>query len=108
MAIPAERTCPEESELEAARSTLDVVNRDGGPIYVKVSKTLGEGQDGYFKIEGGQSERWKRHIGRRVTIVVSYFGDDTIEASVDHDMEVSSGGNKFEMNGGDFHQIYQS
>lgn len=95
----------EHDVREIGRSTLDVRNRDDIPIYVRVSKTLGRGQDGYFKIDPGQSERWARHVGRRVSIDVSLFGDDNIDATISHLMGISSGDNKFEMNGGRFRQV---
>lgn len=95
----------EVNEREVGRSTLDVRNRDDAPVYVKVSKPLGRGQDGYFKIDPGQTERWRRHVGYRVTIKIDFFGDGDADHSHDHRMGISSADNKFEINGGQFVQV---
>jgi hypothetical protein len=90
---------------EFGRSTLDVHNRDDAPVWVKVSKTLGRGHDGYFRIEPGATERWRRHVGRRVTIKIDYFGDGDADESCDHTMGISSADNAFEINGGVFSRV---
>jgi hypothetical protein len=87
------------------RSTLDVHNRDDSAVWVKVSKTLGRGQDGYFRIEPGATERWRRHVGYRVTIKIDYYGDGDADLSYDHKIGISSGENKFEVNGGAFSRV---
>lgn len=96
---------PNDVTEDLGRSTLDVHNRDDTAVWVKVSKTLGRGNDGYFRIEAGATERWRRHVGYRVTIKVDYFGDGDDDVSLDHVMGISSGGNKFEVNGGVFSRV---
>jgi hypothetical protein len=80
------------------RQNLDIKNLDSETHRVKVSKTLGEGQDGWFDIPSGATERWKRHVGYGVTIVVSRLGS---EQSYTHTMGVSAHDNDYNINGGD-------
>ncbi len=90
---------------DIGRSTLDVLNRDDVAVWVKVSKTLGRGNDGYFRIEPGATERWRRHVGYRATIKIDYYGDGDADVSYDHKIGISSGENKFEVNGGVFSRV---
>ncbi|MBY0442134.1 MAG: hypothetical protein K2Q25_08385 [Mycobacteriaceae bacterium] len=86
------------------RSRISVTNRQGGTIWVKVSKACGAGQDGYWEIGPGGTETWMRCVYHRVNIRASSIAhDDTgIFADVEHTTAVSTGCNSYAVEGGSF------
>ena len=87
------------AEALAVRSRIDVTNRDGGTVHVRISKACGQGQDGYWEIPPGHTESWKRCVYHRVTIKASYDRVHDFD-SVDHITAISTGCKKYEVNGG--------
>lgn len=59
------------SEILKIKTEIRVYNRSRSTYYVKVSKTRGQGADGYFEISPGSNETWSRHYFHTVTIVLS-------------------------------------
>ncbi len=92
------------SEALMVRSRITVTNKDGGTVWVKVSKACGAGQDGYWGIPPGGSEKWMRCVYHRVTIKASNIDHDDagIFASVDHTTAVSTNCNDYWIEGGRF------
>lgn len=80
-----------------SKSRLDVKNNSSITQRVKVSKTLGEGQDGFFEISPGGKESWRRYVYRRVTIRI-----ESTDSSVEHDVRVSTGCNFYVINANGF------
>jgi|GEM_PF-6124280 len=79
------------------RQNLDVKNLDTQTYWVKVSKTLGQGQDQYFAIEPGATERGKRHVAYKVTMTISTDGGGAT-GSIEHTMGPSAHDNDYNIN----------
>lgn len=79
----------------AATSRIKVTNGGAEPIEVSVSKTLGDGQDGFFEIPAGGNETWSRHVYRRVNIQLNGG------LSIEHVVRATTDCNVFIVQGGD-------
>lgn len=86
-----------------AKSGVDVTNRQDFSVRVKVTKTCGVGDDDWFTIQAGKTERWSRCVYRKITISLNSPRD-----SINHSVAVLTNGNAFEVNGGRLRQIYTS
>jgi len=90
------------SDALRVRSRITVTNRQGGTVWVKVSKACGAGQDGYWEIGPGGSETWMRCVYHRVNIRASNLPHDDagIFADIEHTTAVSTGCNSYAVEGG--------
>jgi len=93
------------SEFLSLKSPIEIRNgsTEGIDYYVKISKACGEGQDGYWEIKPGKTERWMRCVYHRVTMKLATFADDAgIIDSYDHIVKYNGHCNTFDVGSGKF------